>query len=140
MYIPASSGHQQHTINNFILGQLCRYKFLKIKQKFFIRLRNRDYTKLFLSRHFGKIKFGSRNKHLAISADNENYRETSNNRSDTELINDAERMFQNVFSEVNLPMENNPQNIRTYNINSPSSVLPIPKVCCVFIINNRKNI
>ena len=25
MYIPATSGHQQHTINNFILGELCRY-------------------------------------------------------------------------------------------------------------------
>ena len=25
MYIPATSGHQQHTINNFILGELHRY-------------------------------------------------------------------------------------------------------------------
>ena len=60
--------------------------------------------------------------------------EIDSERSDTVLINDAERMFQNVFSEVNLPMENNPQNIRTHSINSQSSVLPIPKVCCVFII------
>ena len=55
MYIPASSGHQQHTINNFILGELRRYvrfntikkNFLKIKRKFFIRLRNRGYKKVF---------------------------------------------------------------------------------------------
>ena len=25
MYIPATSGHQKHTINNFILGELTRY-------------------------------------------------------------------------------------------------------------------
>ena len=99
MYIPANSGYQQHTINNFILGELQRYvrfntikkNFFKIKRKFFIRLRNRGYTKNFLLRLFGKIKFGSRNKLLVISADNENYRETSNSGSDTNLINDAER-------------------------------------------------
>ena len=82
MYIPATSGHQKHTINNFILGELRRYvrfntikkNFLKIKRKFFTRLRNRGYTKIFLARLFSKIKFASRNKLLAISADNENYR------------------------------------------------------------------
>ena len=91
MYIPATSGHQNHTINNFIIGELRRYvrfntikkNFLKIKQKIFTRLRNRGYTKIFLARLFSKIKFASRNKLLAISADNENYRETGKNRSDT---------------------------------------------------------
>ena len=94
MYIPANSGYQQHTINNFILGELRRYvrfntmkkNFFKIKWKFFIRLRNRGYTKKFLLRLFGKIKFGSRNKLLVISADNENYRETSNSGSNKSKV------------------------------------------------------
>ena len=139
MYIPASSGHQQHTINNFILGELRRYvrfntikkNFLKIKRKFFIRLRNRGYTKIFLARLFSKIKFGSRNKLLAISADNENYRETGNNGSDTNLINDAERMFQLTFSEEEIPEENiNINNVRTCSVVSPTSLCNKSKVSC----------
>ena len=139
MYIPASSGHQQHTINNFILGELRRYirfntikkNFLKIKRKFFIRLRNRGYTKMFLSRLFNKIKFGSRNKLLAISADNENYRETGYNGSDTILINDAERMFQETFSEEEIPEENvHNNNVRTCSIVSPISLCNKSKVSC----------
>ena len=139
MYIPATSGHQQHTINNFILGELRRYvrfntlekNFIKLKRKFFLRLRNRGYTKIALSRLFRKIKFGSRNKLLAISADNENYRETGNNRSDTILINEAERMFQMTFSEEEIPMENNRNNnVRTCSIFSPISLCCLSKVSC----------
>ena len=139
MYIPANSGHQQHTINNFILGELRRYvrfntikkNFLKIKRKFFIRLRNRGYTKIFLARLFSKIKFGSRNKLLAISADNENYRETGYNGSDTILINDAERMFQETFSEEEIPEENvHNNNVRTCSIVSPISLCNKSKVSC----------
>ena len=45
MYIPAKSGHQTHTINNFITGELRRYvrfntlerNFTKIKCKFFLK-------------------------------------------------------------------------------------------------------
>ena len=143
MYIPAKSGHQKHTINNFILGELRRYvrfntlkrNFTKIKCKFFKRLRNRGYEKKFLTRLFSKVKFGCRNKLLAISEDIIDEFEIDSERSDTVLINDAERMFQNIFSEVSLPTENNPQNFLTHSINSQSSVLPIPKVCCVFIIS-----
>ena len=51
MYIPAKSGHEAQTINNFILGELRRYvrfntikrNFTKIKCKFFVRLCNRGY-------------------------------------------------------------------------------------------------
>jgi len=78
---------------------------LKIKQKFFFRLRNRGYKNVFLAKLFKKVKYGTRNKLLAISADNENYRETGNNRSDTILINEAERMFQLTFSEEKIPVE-----------------------------------
>ena len=139
MHIPANSGHQQHTINNFILGELRRYvrfntikkNFLKIKRKFFIRLRNRGYKKIFLARLFSKIKFGSRNKLLAISADNENYRETGKNRSDTEIINDAERMFQLTFSEEEIPQENfQNNNIRTCSVLSPISLCDTSTVSC----------
>ena len=83
--------------------------FAKIKCKFFQRLRNRGYAKKFLSRLFSKIKFGCRNELLAISENIIDEFEIDSERSDTVLINDAERMFQNVFSEVNRPMENNPK-------------------------------
>ena len=63
MYIPAKSGHQKHTFNNFILGELRRYvrfntlkrNFTKIKCKFFKRLRNRGYEKRFLTELFRRI-------------------------------------------------------------------------------------
>ena len=94
-------------------------------------MRNRGYTKVFLSRLFGKIKFESTNKLLAISADNENYRETSNNRSDTNLINDAERMFQLTFSEEEIPVENyQNNNVRTCSVLSPNSLCSKSKVSC----------
>ena len=77
MYIPANSGHQKHTINNFILGALRRYvrfntikrNFAKIKCNFFGSLRNRGYSKKFLTTLFRKVDFGFRNKLLAISED-----------------------------------------------------------------------
>ena len=54
MYIPAKSGHVKHTITNFIVGELKRYvryntikkNFLKIRNKFYARLRNRGYKKI----------------------------------------------------------------------------------------------
>ena len=143
MYIPAKSGHQKHTIYNFILGELRRYvrfntlkrNFTKIKCKFFKRLRNRDYEKKFLTRLFCRIKFGCRNKLLKISEDIIDEFEIESKRSDSVLIEDAERVFQHVFSEVMLPMENNPQNIHTVCIDSLPPVIAVPKVCYVFTIN-----
>ena len=87
-------------------------------------------SNFFLTTLFRKVKFGSRNKLLAILEDNMDNLEIDIHRSDTVLINGAERMFQNIFSEVILPMENNPQNIRTCSIDCHSPVLPIPKVGC----------
>ena len=86
--------------------------------------------KKLLTTLFRKVKFGSRNKLLAISEDNVDDLEIDNHRSDTVLINDAEHMFQVIFTEVILPIKNNPQNICTCSIDSHSPVLPIPKVCC----------
>ena len=67
MYIPSKSGHQKHTIRNFILGELRRYvrictheiSFVQITNKFFRRLRLRGYEKLFLKRLFRKVKHSS---------------------------------------------------------------------------------
>ena len=69
MYIPSKSGHQKHTIRNFVIGELRRYvriciqeiSFVRVKNKFFKRLRLRGYKKLFLKRLFGKVKYSSRN-------------------------------------------------------------------------------
>ena len=84
-----------------------------------------------MTRLFSKIKFASRNKLLAISADNENYRETGKNRSDTEIINDAERMFQLTFSEEEIPKENfQNNNIRTCSVFSPISLCNKSEVSC----------
>ena len=91
-----------------------------------------------MTRLLSKIKFGCRNKLLAISEDIIDEFEIDSHRSDTVLINDAERMFLNIFTEVRIPMENNPQNILTCSINSHSPALPIPKVCCVFSIITLK--
>jgi hypothetical protein len=137
MYIPAKSGHQKHTINNFILGELRRYvrfntlerNFTKIKCKFFKRLRNRGYENFFLTRLFCRIKFGCRNKLLKISEDIIDEFEIGTQRSDSVLIEDAERMFQHVFSEVILPMENIQENIHTVCIDSLPTVVTVQKVC-----------
>ena len=37
MYIPATSGHQTHTINNFIIGELRRYVRFNTIKKFFLK-------------------------------------------------------------------------------------------------------
>ena len=63
--------------------------------------------------------------------DNMVYSEIDSFRSDTILVNDAERMFQNIFTEVTLPMENNPHNIHSNSINSHSLSVSNPKVCFV---------
>ena len=148
MFIPANSGHQKHTINNFILGELRRYvrfntikrNFTKIKCKLFSRLRNRGYNKKFLTTLFRKIEFGSRNKLLAISEDVIDHLEIDSNRSDTVLINDAECTFQDIFSEVILPRENTQQQICANSINLPLVSVSIPKVCAILSsLSLRKN-
>ena len=58
------SGHVSHTIKNYVLGELKRYirynslklTFLKIRTKFFSRLRNRGFKKVWLRKHFSKLK------------------------------------------------------------------------------------
>ena len=70
-----------------------------------------------------KFTFGSRNKLLAISEDNIDYLEIDSDRSDNVLVNHAEHMFQNIFTDVNLPMKNNPHNICTNSVNNKCAFL-----------------
>ena len=69
MYIPQKSGHMSHTIKNYVLGELKRYirynslkiTFLKIRTKFFSRLRNRGFKKNLVKKTVRYIKIrGSR--------------------------------------------------------------------------------
>ena len=98
----------------------------------FLGLRNRGYNKKFLTTLFRKNEFGSRNKLLLISEDVIDHLEIDSNRSDTVLINDAEHMFQDIFSEVILPRENTQQQICANSINLLSLSVAIPKVCLYF--------
>ena len=68
MYIPKKSGHVTHTIKNYVLGELKRYirynsltlTFFKIRTKFFSRLRNRGFKKVWLRKHFAQLKYEDR--------------------------------------------------------------------------------
>ena len=68
MYIPKKSGHVTHTIKNYVLGELKRYikynslklTFLKIRTKFFSKLRNCGFKKIWLRKHFAKLKYKDR--------------------------------------------------------------------------------
>ena len=70
MYIPQKSGHVSHTIKNYVLGELKRYirynslklSFLKIRTRFFSRLRNRGFKKIWLRKHFATLKYEDREK------------------------------------------------------------------------------
>ena len=70
MYIPYKSGHVSHTIKNYVLGEIKRYirynslklTFLKIRTKFFSRLRNRGFKKAWLRKHFATLKYKDRKK------------------------------------------------------------------------------
>ena len=70
MYIPYKSAHPRHTIKNYVLGELKRYvrinteelNFLKIKNNFFLRMRNRGFMKKVLVRWFSEVKYSNRAK------------------------------------------------------------------------------
>jgi hypothetical protein len=78
-YIPFNSMHLQHTIVNFVIGELNRYVkcnseklyFLQNKFAFFKKLRNRGYKKTFLQKHFGKVSYETRTEMLKLPASND---------------------------------------------------------------------
>ena len=67
MYIPYKSAHPRHTIKNYVIGELKRcvrinmedLNFLKIKNRFFLRMRNRGFKKNKLSHWFSEVKHSS---------------------------------------------------------------------------------
>ena len=81
IYIPYKSAHPRHTIKNYVIGELKRYvrinteelNFLKIKNKFFLRMRNRGFKKNKLSHWFSEVKFSLRAKFLGDNLENKCY-------------------------------------------------------------------
>ena len=70
MYIPYKSAHPRHTIKNYVIGELKRYarinteelNFLILKNSFFLRMRNRGFSKHKLSHWFSEVKYFNRAK------------------------------------------------------------------------------
>ena len=66
-YIPYKSAHPRHTIKNYVIGELIRcvlintedLNFLKIKHRFFLRMRHRGFKKNKLSHWFSEVKYSS---------------------------------------------------------------------------------
>ena len=71
-YIPQKSNHRKHTIKNYVLNELKRYikfnsnklGFLRLRNKFFDRLRNLGFRKYGLSKLFAACSYSSRSKLL----------------------------------------------------------------------------
>ena len=72
LYLPFTSYHPSHSKKSFIKAELLRYirlsskksEFLHIKEKFFVRLRNRGYPIWFLKPIFEDVDYSSRDKLL----------------------------------------------------------------------------
>ena len=106
MYIPCKSRHQKHTIRNFILGELRRYvrcctqefNFLKIKNKFFKRLRIRGYIYIFSENTIqeGKAFFEKYPFKIypQLNIEGKFYSETK----ETNIVENAEQVFHETFS------------------------------------------
>ena len=141
MYIPAKSGHAKHTIKNFVLGELKRYvrfnsiksNFLKIRNNFFVRLRDRGYKKSILKKFFGVIKFESRKKLLAISTKNQDFCEIRETEVNCSIIEDAERIFSDSFLEET--NQNQRSNFHIASVTIPSVHVPPKKVGCFTVVH-----
>ena len=143
MYIPAKSGHAKHTIKNFILNELSRYvryntvktSFLRIRNKFYARLRNRGYKKVQLKRLFKPVKYRERMNLLAISCEKVNFHEIRETEVESELIAESEHLFMEVFAEVlNSQSENLPRcNVQNISIDEPPINMLPAKVCLSFL-------
>ena len=103
MYIPYKSAHPRHTIKNYVIGELKRYvrinteelNFLKIKNKFFLRMRNRGFKKNKLSHWFSEVKFSSRAKFLGDNLENKCYFQgTRETEADSLLIRVSEGIIE----------------------------------------------
>jgi hypothetical protein len=95
MYITYKSAHPRHTIKNYVLGELKRYvrinteelNYQKIKNSFFLRMRNRGFHKNVLANWFSQVKYSNRAKFLDdIPDDTCYYQGTRETQADTTLI------------------------------------------------------
>ena len=102
MYIPYKSAHPRHTIKNYVIGELKRYvrinteelNFLKIKNRFFLRMRNRGFKKYKLSHWFSEVKFSSRAKFLCDNPEKNCYFQgTRETEADSRLIQTSEEIM-----------------------------------------------
>ena len=72
-YIPQKSFHRKHTSKNYVLNKLKRYVkynseklgFLKLRNKFFDRLRNRGFRKFSFAKMFSAVSYMARDKYLS---------------------------------------------------------------------------
>jgi len=109
MYIPFGSFHQRHTIKNFVWGELKRYvrynteekNFKKLKTRFFLRLRNRNFKKYTLMKLFSKITYAQRNEVLKTDTPLSNVCESVTfQEAERKMILDGERVFASSQEEI----------------------------------------
>jgi len=147
MYIPCKSGHQKHTIRNFILGELKRYvrcstqefSFLKTKNKFFKRLRQRGYKKVFLKKLFRKVKHSSRNSLLKISPQQRIEGNFYSQTQENDIIESAEQIFHETFSNEFFNLMENVLNSNgeTISINDHSEKLVVNIEVCFYFLQDK---
>ena len=102
-YIPQKSNHRKHTLKNYVLNELKRYVkfnsnkllFLKLRNKFFDRLRNRGFKKYSLTKLFRVVSYSSR-KTLLFKNTPAQY---SNVFQETEAENVMMVMAEKIFSQ-----------------------------------------
>ena len=121
-----------------MLGELRRYvristqeiSFLKTKTKFFKRLRLRGYKKLFLKRLFRKVKYSSRNVFLKFPPKFSTEEKFHSERRENTIIENAEQIFQEKFSEDFLNLMENV-------LNSDSGTNSIVSLCDNNVVSKK---
>ena len=71
-HIPQKSDHKKHRFTNYVLNELKQYNkynsekldYLKLRNNFFGRFRNRGFIKYLPSKIFISVSYSSRNKYL----------------------------------------------------------------------------
>ena len=85
---------------SYIRYNTVKTNFLKIRNKFYARLRNRGYKKVQLKRLFSRVKYRDRMNLLSISFEKFDFREIRKTEVESGLIAESEHLFMEVFAEV----------------------------------------
>ena len=111
MYIPYKSGHVSHTIKNYVLGEIKRHiqynslklTFLKIRTRYFSRLRNRGFKKVWQRKQFAILKYEDRQKLMEDShfSDSE-YQVVLETEAEGLMVWDSERILERESQETRL--------------------------------------